>query len=528
MANLDHARLGNLKGISKDGVLTFRGLKFASLEHGFAEPKVSVVQTGHVDATRYGPAAIHPLIGCDLEHSLIQKSLPHDPITSSITDCLNLNISIPEKRNVPLPVFVFFHGGGFRIGSNSWPQYDLARVIKLSQDLNKPVVGVGVNYRLGIYGFLDSTTLRQAGIKANRGLRDQRAALEWVRQNIAGFGGDPDQVTVIGESAGGVSCTLHLQSREPLFNQLVSMGGTSLLMKPLPPQIADVTYSSVLKIVGVNDAMTPKEQLKGLLNVNPETFLSSVGPDVPLLPIIDGDIITSKVTFAQWTGSDSSGSVPGTAWCRRVMLGDCQNDAMIMTSALRPRRDGIAAAFKDTVTKYLSTQQSDLTPIYNGYNITSDIPDDEALLNILKYIHDIGFYAPTRILSQGWPKSAFLYHFNEPNPWEGPFKGQATHVLDVVFLFQNFNEYLDPEQVASAQHFGRDFITFVNGEEPYPVHDPNAGGAQVYGPHDQAGGTFVQSQHPVDYGRRALVWDLAKQYDWDDLSLSVDMILAGQ
>ncbi|KAK6063704.1 carboxylesterase [Seiridium cupressi] len=528
MANFEHPRLGALKGISQDGVTSFRGLKYASLEHAFAEPVVSAVKADKaVDATRYGPASTHPPVGCDMELSLIQKSLPHDPITTSAADCLNLNVVVPEKRNASLPVFVFIHGGGFRIGANSWPQSDLAKFVKLSQDINKPVVGVNINYRLGVYGFLDSANLRQAGVKANRGLRDQRAALEWVQQNIAAFGGDPSQVTVIGQSAGGVSCTFHLQSREPLFQQFVSMGGTALLMKPLPPQVTDATYAGVLKAVQVDEAASPQEQLKGLLSVAPETFLSAVGPDLPLLPAIDGEIITSEVSFSKWTDSISS-TAPGTSWCRRAMIGDCQNDAMIMTYALMPRKAGIAAAFEKTMTKFVSSEKNGLAPIYEGYNINTDISDDEAMANILKYINDIAFYAPVQILAKAWPKSAFVYHFNEPNPWDGPFKGQSTHILDVAFLFQNFNEYLDPAQVESAKHFARDVITFINGADPYPVHDSGAGGAQVYGPPVQPGKAFVKSQDPAEYGRRALVWDLAKKYGLDSLSFSVDMILAGQ
>lgn len=182
-----------------------------------------------------------------MELHLIQKSLKHGQFASSTTECLNLNLAMPEKISAPLPVFVFLDGGGFYIGANAWPQYDLARLVKLSYELGKPVVGVQINYRLGVYGVLYSSTLRDAGVKANRGIRDQRTALEWVRENIAGFGGDPEQVTLVGESAGGVSATLHLQSTKQLFQQLVSLGGTSLLMKPLPLFVADISYSTVLQ-----------------------------------------------------------------------------------------------------------------------------------------------------------------------------------------------------------------------------------------------------------------------------------------
>lgn len=182
------------------------------------------------------------------------------------------------------------------------------------------------SYRLGIYGFLDSKALREAGIPANRGLLDQRAALQWVQENIAGFGGDAAQVTVIGESAGGVSITMHLQSRIPLFKQLVSMGGTSLLVEPLPSFVAEKTYESVLNKLGIDTGSSATEQLKRLIEIPPMTVLTNIDPDMPLLPVVDGDVIPSKLSFSSWAAADLSTQLPGTKWCTRAMMGDCQFD----------------------------------------------------------------------------------------------------------------------------------------------------------------------------------------------------------
>ncbi|POR31391.1 Carboxylic ester hydrolase [Tolypocladium paradoxum] len=203
MSQINHPQLGRVTGTSQDGIAYFRGIKYASLEHAFAAPKVySERAADGLDATRHGPGATSLSVACDMELGLIQKSLPHGPFTTSSTECLNLNIAVPENAKGPLPVFVFIHGGGFAIGSNAWPQYDLTRIVKLSQDIGKPVVGVQINYRLGVYGFLDSTALREAGVKPNRGLLDQKAAFAWIRDHISGFHGNPDSVTAIGQSAG--------------------------------------------------------------------------------------------------------------------------------------------------------------------------------------------------------------------------------------------------------------------------------------------------------------------------------------
>ncbi|EXJ86766.1 hypothetical protein A1O3_03720 [Capronia epimyces CBS 606.96] len=538
-----HATLGVIKVIEEDGVIVFRGLKYATLNHGFAEPELygygqQAAEDGVVDATRSGPSAVSPPVACDLELSLIQKSLAHGKFETSVTDCLNLNLYLPtptqqsQSEFRPLPVFVFIHGGGFMLGSNAWPQYDLTRIVSLSKQLQKPVIGVQVNYRLGAYGFLDSSSLREAGVKANRGLRDQRTALLWIRQNIAGFGGDPEQVTVIGESAGGVSCTLHLLSKEPLFKQLVAMSGNSLLMKPLPLPVAEGTYSQLASALNIATTKSPSDQLNALLAVDPDTVLASVGPSMPLLPVLDGDVVTSSVDFAQWTAPNIAAQVPGTQWCRRLMLGDCQFDGSIFILALQSRKTDIAASFARSLTTDLKDSPDVVEAILASYNINprSNSPtstsDDEAMNNILRFMTDVRFYASTLTIARAWPQSAFVYHFNEPNPWDGPYRGESTHILDVAFLFQNFNDYLSPEQQTSAQRFASDVIAFVHGDDPYQKHSADTGGARVYGPPCTGEDVYVQSLDPRAYGRRDTVWKLAARVGMDRLAAALDGFMA--
>ncbi|KAK6064902.1 carboxylesterase [Seiridium cupressi] len=484
MAEFDHPRLGSIKCIEKDQVLQFRGLKYASLAHAFADPKLFSVTADSTDATQHGKG--------------------------------------------PLPIFVFLHGGGFALGSNAWPQYDLARIVKYSAEIGKPVIGVQINYRLGIYGFLDSKTLRDAGVGANRGLRDQSAAFQWVKDNIVGFGGDAERVTAIGESAGGVSLTIHLQSKTPLFNQMVAMGGTSVLMKPLPPFVAEATYENVLKKLEIDSGLSSTEQLKCLTEASPQTVLTSIGPDVPLLPVADGKVIPSIVTFSGWAAADPSAQLPGTKWCHRAMLGDCQFDGSILGFALMGRKVNIATAFQKSLSKTLKGNEKDLESLLDSYKIIAEVSDDEALMNIQKFITDVHFYAPAIEVAKAWPGSAFLYHFNEPNPWDGPHKGESTHILDIAFLFQNYNEHLNVDQRKTTQQFARDFVTFVNGEDPYPVFSRDNGGAEVYGPPASAGTNSIRSKNPSDYGRRGLVWDLASSVGLDKLSTALDMFMAGQ
>lgn len=127
-------------------------------------------------------------------------------------DCLTLNVIRPSGNHTkPLPVLVWIYGGGLYAGSTADPQYNLSGIVRVSQDLGQPVIAVDMNYRLGMWGFLQTPGLVAEG-SSNAGLMDQRLALRWIQENIAAFGGDPSRVVVWGESAGAQSIAYHLFS----------------------------------------------------------------------------------------------------------------------------------------------------------------------------------------------------------------------------------------------------------------------------------------------------------------------------
>ncbi|OQV00572.1 hypothetical protein CLAIMM_06052 [Cladophialophora immunda] len=526
---LDHPGLGAIRGIVRNGVISYLGVKYASLEHKFAEPqkmRAKLARDGVFDATEFGPAAVSPAVGCDMEQGLIQKSLPHGAFSSSETECLNLTIHVPEGSHQGLPVLAFIHGGAYAIGANSWPQADLATIVRLSVTAGSPIIGIGINYRLGPAGFLHSQELAKAGIKPNRGLRDQRVALGWIKDNIAGFGGDPERVTAIGESAGAVSLTHHLNCQEPLFEQLVAMSGSSLFMKALPEPVAEYAYSTLLGRLGLLNE-TPAIQIEKLMSLSAEDLLNKTDPSVPLMPTLDGDIIKAQPTFALWRKSDLKSQLPGVSWVNRVMLGDCQFDGSILTSLLMSRKSGIASSFVQSAAKTLGAQSELARALLATYAIQPETPDNEALMKILEFATDIGFDAPVLEMAHGWPATAFVYHFNEPNPWDGPYKGKSTHILDVAFLFQNYNDHLPLKQRKSAEKFAKDVIAFVNGDDPYPNHVPGQGGAQLYGPPAEEGNAFVKGSKLEDYGRSSKIFKLAGETGLDQLSAVWNQFAAG-
>ncbi|XP_026318639.1 bile salt-activated lipase-like [Hyposmocoma kahamanoa] len=136
-------------------------------------------------------------------------------------DCLKINVYVPAKAQAPLPVMVWIHGGAFKLGSGGKMLYGPKFLLK------KDVILVTFNYRLGILGFLCLGIKEAPG---NAGIKDQIAALKWVKKNIAKFGGDPDNVTVFGESAGGASSSVLLASEatKGLFNRVIIQSGSVL------------------------------------------------------------------------------------------------------------------------------------------------------------------------------------------------------------------------------------------------------------------------------------------------------------
>jgi para-nitrobenzyl esterase len=188
---------GRLEGVQHADHQSFKGIPFAQPPVGelrFQAPRPPKAWSGVRDASRFGPSAPQTPIEFDL--------MPGLGVGEQSEDCLTLNVFTPAADAARRPVMVWIHGGAFTIGSGSQPWYDPRGLLRRGD-----VVVVTINYRLGALGFLHLADLCGEAFPAtaDAGLLDQIAALEWVRDNVAAFGGDPQNVTVFGESAGGMS-----------------------------------------------------------------------------------------------------------------------------------------------------------------------------------------------------------------------------------------------------------------------------------------------------------------------------------
>lgn len=267
---------GTVRGTHEDGLAVFRGIPFASLAGAFAEPGPVTRWTGVRECTRFGPPPPQPGL---------------DPVTSADatpSDWLSVNIWSPALRG-RLPVMVWIHGGAYTFGWSGLPEHDGAALAR------RGVVLVTFNYRVGLAGFgqVDGTPV-------NRGLLDQVGALEWVRSNIAAFGGDPDLVTIFGQSAGAgsVAALLAMPRAAGLFRRAIaqSVQGTFFT----PALAADITRACAVEL-GVEPHDLPTldpwllplaaDEVASRLGDHASRWGAPAHAGVMFAPVVDGSVL---------------------------------------------------------------------------------------------------------------------------------------------------------------------------------------------------------------------------------------------
>ena len=303
MSTIAQTREGRVEGVRENDLVVFRGIPFAAPpvgERRWAPPGSPEPWTGVRPAREFGPVAHQNPIPLDILAAF-------DVGDDRSEDCLYLNVWTPALDGVRRPVLVWIHGGAFVIGSGSQTIYDGGPLSRRGD-----VVVVTINYRLGPFGFLNLNEVSGGRIPAtgNEGLLDQLAALEWVRENIADFGGDPDNVTIFGESAGGMSvgCQLGLPRSRGLFHKAIPQSGACQTASPLERAVR--VAERVLGGLGVHSddvaglrAATPKQ----LLEIQARMALPGQSePDIggmPFQPCIDGDVLSALPIDAVRAGS---------------------------------------------------------------------------------------------------------------------------------------------------------------------------------------------------------------------------------
>ncbi len=289
-------KAGELRGTRENGIAVFRAVPYAAAPVGelrFAPPQPTPSWRGTRDASQDGPIASQGR--SRLAHVMGDFERPQ------AEDCLTLNIWTPGVDSTKRPVLVWIHGGAFSSGAGSLSWYSGERLAA-----NGDVVVVSINYRLGALGFLYLPGVSSG----NLGLLDQIAALRFVRDNIVAFGGDPDNVTVVGQSAGAASIAIlmSMPRTEGLFRRAI-LQSTPFGRIARTPDDAHRIGRRLLEVLGLKP-----EQAEHLKSVPPDRFMAAQGEVArlekkfanalaPFWPVIDGDIIPGEIAPALEAGA---------------------------------------------------------------------------------------------------------------------------------------------------------------------------------------------------------------------------------
>ena len=294
---------GVVEGAAADtpGVRVFRGIPFAAppvAELRWKAPQPPANWSGVRKATEFGPRCMQAPIYSDM----IFRDRADKPMSE---DCLYLNVWAPAKSaEERLAVMVWFYGGGFQAGSSSEPRYDGENFAK------KGIIVVSLNYRLGVFGLLSHPELtKESGKNAsgNYGLMDQVAGLQWVKKNIAAFGGDPQKVTIAGESAGSLSVSAMMASplASGLFGGAIGESGAFFGRPPAGSAMqtlaeTEETGAKFAESLGAKD-------LKALRAKSAEELLaaSRKDPSVRFWPSVDGYVLPKDVATIFAEGKQS-------------------------------------------------------------------------------------------------------------------------------------------------------------------------------------------------------------------------------
>lgn len=411
---------GRVRGTVEDGIDVYKGIPYAAPPFGdlrLLAPVPASPWTGTRDASAFGPTV--PKAAYRLPYSGILE----EPVIKG-DDCLNLNIWAPPGGD-KLPVLVWVHGGAYRNGSGAISMYDGGAFAR------DGAVCVTLNYRLGVDGFL---VLDDA--PANRGLLDIVAALEWLKQNIAAFGGDPDRITLFGQSAGAMAVTtlLAIPRAQGLFKRVISQSG--------------VGY----RVVGRADAGRITRELARRLNVpaTREGFASvpvkklytaqfALAQDIPKTPIRWGEIGITMMPFAPVLDEDSLPQDPldavraGVGADIELMLG-CNTDEHRFFLVPPGLIDSLDDHFVNAALRIYGALPGRLREAYSERFSTAGELFAAAATDFFFRLPDIRFAEARGATSAG----TWMYEF----AWHSPRYGgllQACHYLEVPFVFDTLS-----------------------------------------------------------------------------------------
>jgi para-nitrobenzyl esterase len=460
---------GPVEGRVKEGVLLFAGIPYAAPPVGplrFAPPLPHEPWTETRRAQRFGNASLQPA----------GSGLTSSPPRRMGEDCLTLNVTTPALDDGRRPVLVWIHGGGFRTGQGAIPWYNGASFAKRGD-----IVTVSINYRLGALGFLNLAHLGDdVASSGATGILDQIAALEWVRDNIAAFGGDPSQVTVAGESAGAMSVGVLLgcPAAAGLFRGAICQSGAAHHV--IDTNVSRAISDLVCEKLGAHDLedlrAVPAERV---LEVQSQVETQLAGTSKLGATDISGG---AGMPFQPSYGSPALPEHP----IERVRRGECSQLALLVgTNAHESTLWHQGETDERRLEKITGRYLADPARALEAYR--ADHPDASAFDLLIAVTTDHMFRIPALRLAEAHSASGgdtWNYLFSWASRGFGGKLG-ATHSLEIPFTFNNLERMgVDafigdgplPQTLADRMHaawiaFIRDRSPEGEGLEPWPRFD---------------------------------------------------------
>lgn len=419
---------GRIEGERRQDIFFFKGVPYAEPPVGrlrWHPPRPCTPWKGIRYTREYGPVCPQNALPG------IEASASMEIVGPKQEDCLYLNIWTPGLDNKKRPVMVWIHGGAFIIGAGSQKAYDGMRLSGKGD-----LVVVTINYRLGALGFIHLKSITNGVVPAtgNEGLLDQMAALDWVSQNIQRFGGDPKNITVFGESAGGMSigCLLGMPAAKGKFQKAIVESGTAntvstqenaariasrfLDILGIKPNEAEKLYS-----IGTDKLMSAQEKLSDILRIEE-------GRITPFQPVIDGEWMPEMPIDAVRKGSSSGVT---------VMAGS-NLDEFALFNAMNPDvRNLDENGVVENIRKHLPKEcVQDVIKVYRECRSRrGETTEPSAILTAIQT--DLMFGHATRQLLKAQSEnnpSTYGYLFD----WKSPAFGGALcacHTLEIGFVF---------------------------------------------------------------------------------------------
>lgn len=456
---------GQVRGYIHNGIYTYKGIPYAKAER-FMAPAKPDSWTGVRSSMAYGPVC--PLMEPTTRVADEVEFVYHHDWGYPNEDCLRLNIWTPgistasdtKKR----PVMVWLHGGGYSSGSSQeLPSYDGENLSKKGD-----VVMVSVNHRLNIIGFLD---LSEYGDKykasANAGMMDLVAALQWVHENIANFGGDPNNVTIFGQSGGGgkVVTLMNTPSAKGLFHKAIAQSGTAAVFqdKAMTKRVG----AAVLNELGLQPAQVdeiqkvPYEKLASAASKAVQKLRAQLTAEgKPLMglgwaPTLDGSFLSYQPASAEALALNAS--VP-------LLVGSTKNEFL---SSLGPLRN----ASTDEVKAYLQKKYGDKTDAYIAA-VKKAYPTDTKPTDLMdiddRFRQSAVKYANLKSATNTAPVYMYLFTWQSP-VLDGAYK--AIHCIEIPFAFSNIGRCEEmtggtKEAYALAEKMSAAWLNFARTGNP--------------------------------------------------------------